>query len=409
MAIDLSFGGSAFPRSLEVRQHLYEVGQQGVEETRYAVLDRREAFWRCREYEHLDRDWSGHPADALETISPRSVSIQPGMVQPDIQGMEVPIRKRRPTAPLRLCPQVIDRFTGLLFGRDRTPIVTVEGDDDATEWLRAVWKRSRFWRAMHKARDFGGAMGSALVIVSLRDGRFYYQAHNPKTVADVAWADDSATELSGILIQYAYEVRVQERDEHGGSRTRAEKMIYRRIIDDEMDLTFVPVRLEGTTVPEMEVDLKRSSRHGLGRFPGVWVQNLPNDESFDGVPDCDGAYQLFDAIDRQVSQSNKGLLANQDPTLVVSRDPKLEQYGVALRKGSENAINVGMGGSASYLEIGGSGIAGAREFAFKDLRQAALDRCQMVIPDPERLAGAAQSGRAIELLHAVMDAYRPKT
>ena len=401
MAVDLSFGSSAFPRSREVREFLYNNAVLG-QSTRYRVLERLDAFYKCLEYQHQEVAWDGGDADALESIS-GSVALPHGFTQPAMggDGGQKKVAEKRPTAPLRLCPMVVDRFTGLLFGRDRVPKIDVEGDAEASDFWTAVQKKTRFWRVMYQARTFGGSMGSSLITAHLRKGRFSFRAHSPKTVMEVAWEDPDLKIPAGVLIQYPFHKELEIYDDKTGQptgRTKQVTYLYRRIIDEQMDITFQPAEIRGNQLPEMVVDEYQSYEHGLGRFPGVWVQNLPSDDDLDGIPDCDGAYQMFDTIDRQVAQSNKGLMANQDPTLVVSRDKKEELAGIPLRKGSENALNVGQGGSAQYLEMSGGGIQQAREFV-RELKQSALAKTQMVAVDPEKMAGAAQSAMAIELLH----------
>lgn len=397
--IDLSFGGTSFPRSLEVRDRLYSQGNQIGLTERFRRLDRLEAFARALEYAHHATDWFGRPADAYETIS-HQVSVPKGFTQPN---NDVPVADRRPTAPMRLTPFVVNRFTGLLFGRGRVPEIFVEDDLASEDFVRTVWKKAKFWRTMRQARRYGGGMGSVLVLVTLRDGRYVFKAHNPKTVASISWLDEDARIPDGVLIQYPFFREVPTYDTKTGvptGRTRRTTYLYRRIVDTEMDVVFHPVELqEGQPVPEMQIDLENSFAHRLGRLPGVWIQNLPNEDEIDGVSDCEGAYQMFDAMDRQVAQANRSLLANMDPTLVLSRDPKLEQRGVPIRKGSENALSVGTGGSATYLEMNGSAIAASKEFV-AGLRQHALDLVQMVAPDPEKVSGAAQSAKAIEYLYA---------
>ncbi len=401
MAIDLSFGGSAFPRSLEIREFLYKNAALG-QTSRFRRLERLDCFSKCLEYQHQTVGWDGTDADAYETIS-HQVALPHGFTQPmDESGARV--AEKRPTAPARLCPTVINRFTGLLFSKSRTPKVTVEGDPEADDFLTEVWRKARFWRTMYQARTLGGAMGSCLVTVHLRRGRFSYRAHSSKTVQDVVWEDPDLKIPAGVLIQYPFTQELEVFDDKTGQptgRTKDVTYLYRRIIDQEMDITFKPAEIQGNRLPSMEIDEYQTYRHGLGRFPGTWIFNLPSDDELDGIPDCDGAYQMFDTIDRQTAQSNSGLMANQDPTLVISRDRKEEMAGVPLRKGSDNALNVGMGGSASYLEIGGTGIGEARAFV-KDLKKTAMDLVQCILTDPEKISGAAQSALAIELIYEPM-------
>ena len=142
--------------------------------------------------------------------------------------------------------------------------------------------------------------------------------------------------------------------------------------------------------------------HGLGYFPGAWVQNLPVEDDEDGVPDCHGAWQIFDTIDRMDSQINKALLNNLDPTLVVKTNPQeVAQQGGSIRKGSENALYVGASGNANYMEMTGQACEVAGKYIDRK-KQQALDITRCVLVDPQTIAGAAQSARAIEYIYAPM-------
>ena len=401
MAVDLSFGGTSFPRAFEVRQALYQNGGEGVS-PRFRLLDRRDAFYKCCEYDHQTTDWNGKPADALETISPQ-VLVPYGYTQPGLS--EVSVRERRPTAPLRLCPLIVDRFSDLLFSEDRIPDVVAEGDEEADDFLRAVFAASGFWSKMYEARSHGGSMGSSLVTVGLKEGAFSYRPHSPKIVHDILWEDRDQLLPAGVLIQYLTMKTFEVLDAKHGRPTgeiREVPYVYRRIIDEEWDLVFKEAQLleDGTPPSDMEIDLRASYQHRLGRFPGVWVQNLPNTEEIDGIPDCDGAFQLIDAADRLYAQANFALMANMDPTLVISRDPKMKKLGGGIAKGSKNAIDVGLQGSAQYLEIGGAGITAALALA-KEFRQAVLDKTSCILPGADEAAGA-MSAKAIEYRYAPM-------
>lgn len=397
---DLSFGSTAFPRALEVRNVLYGNGQrQGAQTARQAQLARRDDFYSGREYDHCEWSWDGYKADNVEAISP-NVVVPYGNFQMQ-QGLTV--RKKRPTMPERLTTTIVNRFTGMLFAEGRIPRVRVQGDADADDFLEAAFAAGRFWPAMIQARTYGGAMGSALVIAQLRRGAFSYSAISPRCVQDVIWSDWDAKIPAGVLIQYTYSNERVVVTEGRASRTRGEEMVYRRIVDEELDVTFVPAPLaKDGSMPELEV--AEVHAHGLGRFPGVWIQNLPSAFEWDGASDVEGQYQTFEGIDRQNAQTDKALLYNKDPTLVFGRDKKLDMQGRALHtieKGSDHALDVGLGGHASYLEMSGAAISESRSFC-AERRQAALDAAQCILVDPEKASGAAQSAKAIEFLYAPM-------
>lgn len=399
MALDLSFGGTRFPRAAEVRHLLYSSGAKGVS-PRFRFLHRLDSYYRCQEYDELKFTWEGFSADQLESVTSQA-ALPFGFTRP---AEEVALRFRRPSLSLRLTPLIVNRFTDLLFSAERKPKIRVEDDPNSEDFLKAVVEEGKLFRTMIEARNYGGAMGSALILAHLREGRFVFKAHSPKTIQEVSWKDADLKIPEGVLIQYVYYEAQEILDTKTGTPTGQVKQVpflFRRIIDEEMDITFKKTEIRGGEIPNPEVDEAKTYRHNLGRFPGVWIQNLPSSEDLDGLCDTEGLHENMEALDRQTSQSNAGLLKNQDPTLVISRDKKNVQFNVPLKKGSENAIDVGSGGSANYLEIGAQGITAAREFV-RENRTWILDNASAVVPDPEKISGAAQSAKAIEFIYAAM-------
>lgn len=380
-----------------MRRYLYGSGSQGLS-PRFRHLHRLDTYYRGQEYDGLKYTWDGFNADDAEGLSAKSATPF------GFSRMDIPLHARKPSISLRLTPLVVERFTDLLFSNERKPKIRVEDDPDSEDFLKAVVEQAHFFRSMVEARNYGGAMGSALVTVHLREGRFIFKAHSPKMVQEVVWKDADLRIPEGVLIQYQYFEGREMLDSKTGAPTGQVKQVpflFRRIIDDEMDITFKPTEIVGGELPNPEVDLLKTYRHNLGRFPGFWIQNLPSSEDLDGLCDVDSLHEDMEVIDRQISQSNSGLLKNQDPTLVIARDRKNVQFGIPLRKGSDNALEVGTGGSAQYLEIGGAGIQAAAEFV-RSMKNAVLDKAGAVIVDPEKISGAAQSAKAIEFIYGPM-------
>lgn len=381
-------------RPPEVAKWLYD--STPVPETqRFKQLDRYEAHYRCTQYQHLEMDWSGMPADATETVSP-AVMVPRGFEQP---ALGLSTRAKRPTAPYHLCRAVVDRFTGLLFSEGRKPDIVVENDPTTEKLLRAAMHQARFWPAMRQARTVGGSVGSVCITAHLRDGKFALEVHNAKHL-HVLWKDRRSFKPRAILKQYVVEREEPvQNSETGTTENRPVKYLVRRILTETEDIVFKPALLRDGDVPQMEI--ADMVKHDLGFFPGVWIQNFPVLEEDDGDPDCQGAWQTFDTIDRLIAQANKGTLLNMDPTLKLKIDPKVVELGGGVRKGSDNSLNVGAAGDAAYLEINGAGIQVALALVER-LKQNALDMTSCVLVDPEVISGAAQSAKAIEYLYAPM-------
>jgi len=385
------------PRAPEIKQWLYDNAILG-ETRRFRQLDRYEAFFGCRAYNHQPSDWDGLSADQMETVSPE-VQVPYGFTQP---AMDIKVRQKRPTAPSNVCKAIVERFTGLLFSESRRPEILVEGDHETEDFLVAAREQMRFWPKMREARNMGGATGAVLVTAHLRNGSFSLEVHNPKD-CQIVWRDRRTMVPAAVLILWRYD---QEEDivdpktkEVKGTRTV--QYLYRRIITEDDDTVYMPVKLvPGASlawVPESTVV------HNLGFFPGVWVQNRPPADlrSHDGDPDCQGAWQTIDTYDRLLAQMNKGTLLNLDPTPVIRMSPKDVAALQELQKGSEHAIYVGENGDAKYMEITGSGITvGDKVLDRLERNIMRITRC--VFLDPEKLSGSAQSAKAMEYIFAQM-------
>lgn len=386
----------AIPRNPELIQILQSNAIYG-ETRRFKKIGRFESFYETTQYDHLKQDWWGMNADNLETVSPE-IQVPFGFTQPALDMTNV--RMKRPTAPYHLVKAVVDRFTGFLFSESRRPTVSVLGDQDTENFLLAVIDQCRFWAKLREARAKGGSCGSVLVTTHVRNGKFSIEVHNPKQ-CQMVWHDRRTLTPAGMLKLYRFPVEVDVTDKDGNvTGTEIVEFLYRRIITDTHDIVYKPVQLldDGS---EIQWEVESETEHNLGFFPGVWIQNLPALDREDGDPDCHGAWQTFDTIDRVVSQMNKAVLLNLDPTLVTSVDPKVVAANGGIRTGSDGALNVGVGGSASFLEISGSGVEAGHKLVGL-LRQQALDVVRCVMVDPQTISGAAQSAKAIEYIYAPM-------
>jgi hypothetical protein len=302
-----------------------------------------------------------------------------------------------------LCKAVVDRFTGLLFGESRKPKVIVENDHDTQDALHAAMEQCLFWAKWRQARTMGGACGSVLVTVHVRNGEFSLEIHNPKHL-QVLWKDRRSLIPEGVLKMYKYPVEEEVVDE----RTREVKgtqtvwYLYRRIITSYEDVVYKPARLEPALggldwVPEDG----GIAQHNLGFFPGAWIQNRARLDDVEGDPDCYGGYQMIDTMDRIVSQINKGVLLNLDPTLVLNYDHREVEAAGGIRKGSDHALVLGTSGNARYLEIGGSGTDAGMK-TYQSLLDNFLRLVRCVFVDPQTISGAAQSAKAIEYIYQPM-------
>lgn len=331
-------------------------------------------WYKTRNYDSRGTDWNGNRAYAVldkEAIA-SGIVVPPGFY--DASGATLPVAFRRPTAPHQLCLAVVNRFTSLLFSAKRHPKIVCTDDKKTTEWLEGFAEATRLWSRMALARTYGGAMKSSAISLKFVNGKPRLEVHDPRwCVPYFASRDD--TELMAFEKRYPYMDTVLN------PRTGVPVtgwFWYRRVIDTDSDTVWegVPV-LEGDEPDWGTASSKRQVFHGLGFAPVVWIQNVENQEDIDGEPDCLGAFPSIETIDGLYAQCNKGCIHNADPTLHVGTDAESPD---SLLTGSDNAITTEKGGTASYMEITGSGIKVSLELA-KQLEANVLRTVRCVLDD----------------------------
>ena len=339
-----------------------------------------DAYFRSCQYQHLRYDWNGnyqgYGGDA---------DIDPGWF--------VPIKRRQPCATIDLPRVIVSRFTGLLFGRDRWPEVTIEGDQDAEAYAKALVAVSGLQSKMIEARNLGGAQGTACLSFGFVNGRPQVQGHNCKHVTVLGWAEPDRLRPSSVIECYGYKRRVFE-----DGKMKDKNFYYARYWDQQREILWEPIPEEVANTDDWVRFTHRQIIHGYGFCPFYWVQNLPDSYQADGESDYHGQCANMDELNRIVSATSRGAISSVEPTLVVKMDPTMNDGTV--KKGSGNALFSPSG--AEYLELSGSSIKAGMEMA-NAIKQSVLDACSCVVPDPNKVAGSqAMSGEAMRLLYAPM-------
>lgn len=363
---------------------------------RYFELDWKGSFYECGQHDKKMFDFDGRVIPAGGVVA---MAAQP-LISKEVAAWYVPLKARRPSSPYRLAKVIVSAFTNMVFGEDRFPQVRVDGDADSQDYLQAIVKVTSLPVRMIRARNLGGGTGTVGLSWCFVNGRPRVQVHNAKYLYVHSWEDRES-----LIPRHVTEVYQYPKDEWDPERKRYARRLYwhRRDWTRSNDILFKPVLVEPGRDPaeKWEPDLDRSVVHGDGLTHFVWVQNLPSDD-IDGLPDYEGLFESFDAIDLLLSVITRGATLNLDPTLVVKTDLAMANT-FGLRKGSDNALVVDAqtGGDASYLELAGTSIeAGVKLFEAK--RRAILEVAQCVIPDPDEVAAGGTSSVAQKVAYAPM-------
>ena len=398
--------GAAEPAVYDSAGNTYTASSFGVELTTFGPqfrardvingerarsLDFRESFFTAKHHHGKVFDFDGRmaPKEGYGT-------------QPFIGGamptFYVPLSQRRPLSPYRLARVIVTRFTSLVFGHERFPSIRVVGDPVSQDFAEALCKAARLAAVMVRARNIGGSVGTVGLSWRFHEGLPRVLVHNGKHLVVHSWADREQ-----LVPEHVSEIYQYDRDEWDREKKKMARVRYwhRRDWTPKADVAFLDQRVLNDHDPEWVIDETETYFHEDGFCHFVWLPNLPEDDlsSIDGQPDYAELYDNFFNIDSLNSVVSRGGIRNLDPTLVLKVDPEMLRQGVS--KGSDNALAVGEGGDAKYMELSGSSITSGNSLLERERAQA-LEVAQCVVSDPNTIAAAGTSALAIRLVYAPM-------
>ena len=307
-------------------------------------------------------------------------------------GEYIPLRQRRPNVRYGLARIVVEDSVSLLFSEGHCPRYDCS-DKPIQAILADIVKETRLNQVMIDAAVMG-SVGSVCILMRVLNDRLFFE---PITTTYLTATWDPLAPDCLLTVREAYKVSgiVLARNGYEIPEPSATYW-FAREWDRESEIWFVPTVVE--LGPPTAVDIQRTIRHGLGFVPIVWIRNLPGSSSTgdrnDGGCTFRAAIESQIEIDYQLSQVGRGLKYSSDPTLLIKEPVGADSEIV---KGAGNALVVTEKGDARLLEIDGSASSAVIEYV-RTLRELALESVHGSRANPERL-GAAQSGRAIELLN----------
>jgi hypothetical protein len=355
------------------------------------TLNFRDSYFTARNHDGKAWNWDGN------VITPAHHPTQP-LIGSSESATFIPMNQRRPSTPTRISRVIVNAFTGMLFGDKRFPSIT-SSDPDTQDFAREIVRITKLESQMIRARKIGGSNGTVVLSWWFDSGRPRVRVHTPRFVHVMQWADPDDLEVG-----HAIEVYKFTRLELNSKSKRVEPVEYwqRRDWTTVADVVFVPKRCIEENPTPWVIDEDRSVRHNSGFAHIVWIQNMPDEDTFsvDGQTDYAELYEQMDEHDVMNSAYISGVKQNVDPTLVLGLD-KQELGDAEVRKGSKHALAVGQGGTASYLTLP-SDMVTSGSTAVKDIRSQILEAAECVIPDPDKIAAAGTSGFALKMIYAPM-------
>lgn len=352
-----------------------------INSERYRELDRRQRYYDCTQHDHKRYDFAGH-------------IIGPAGVVGERASWYVPLKNRRPSSPYRLGRVIVNAFTNMLLGEQRFPSLQVDGDPRTQDYAQALVKVAQLPVKAIRLRNILGSVGTGAFSWAYINGKPKVNVHNAKNLLVHEWEDRDS-----LIPRYVSEVYLFSKDEPDPNSRKLVRnwYWYRRDWNTDEDVVFRPVLYRDGLEPLWIPD--KVNRHNDGICHVVWVQNLPTEE-IDGLPDYDQLYESLDALDIMLSVIVRGATLNLDPTMVVKMDPDLVMR-LGIKKGSDNALNVGKDGDARYMELAGSSIQAGLEL-FNAKRRSILEAAHCVVPDPAEVAASGLSSITLKALYMSM-------
>ncbi len=308
----------------------------------------------------------------------------------------VPLAQRRPSVRYNLCRLLVEDSVSLLFGEGRFPKIKC-ANLNVIKTLEDIIEETGLCAIMQDAA-FRGSVGSIAIWMRVIESRLFFDVLDtdfltPKWKASAPDTLESVTERYKVrgsdLAALGYPIQ------DGDLRAQ---FWFQRVWDEQNETWFLPFRVippRGQGAEEPVIDSARSVEHGLGFVPIVWIKNLAGGNGIDGACTFEPAIETQIEIEYNLSQNGRGLKYSADPTLLVKEPAGIG--GGSIVKSAGNALMVAKDGDAKLLEIGGTASAAVIEYV-KALREMALESIHGNRSNADKV-NAAQSGRALEMLH----------
>jgi hypothetical protein len=324
-------------------------------------------------------------------------------------GIYTPIAARRPSDNVFIAQEIVEGFTSYLFGHRKFPKLSTD-DETTTQYMEDLKKISNLESELKVARNIAGAEGTSVLVLNFSD-KPIIDAYEGRFCTPL-WANKRQSELAALDIMYEIKkeiVQNEKQDDINGKTIQNEykQTVYeRRLITSTYDITYRSLPNPQSLVEEL-IPTKWETRsivnYNLDFVPAIWIKNYPNSDSIDGTSDYEDLLDDIDTINRIESAITNSIYINLDPTLIlgISQDDLKKQGGRPVKTGSGIALVVGEKGSASYLEISGTGIELAQTRS-KEKQRLAFRRAHYISLDPEKFVGENLSGTALLTLLSEM-------
>lgn len=329
-------------------------------------LEKADAYFENRQYENLP-EWD---------------------VSNDSHGAPLPVRKRQPRFKFAFAKTLSQRVTAKLLGASVFPTFSIEESPEDSEFIKAVIRESKLKSFISEPIRRLVNTGSVFIRFYLSGGTIKLEWYHAKFCYPKFQPNG---ELASLEIKYTFEDK-SEKDALGNYKRKWFKMELNTMSEIMFDN---PEFVDGQEPEFVEV---ARLEHGLGFVQGEWFRTCQaqDKDDPDGYGFVSDITDFIDEINYSLSQSSQAVGYNQDPQLAFKGMDESE-LGNLIRS-SLKAWNMGREGEASFIESNLTGVERAIELRDK-IKLNIQDITRIVMLDPEKIVGSAQSAKAMEVLH----------
>jgi len=340
--------------------------KQKTQVYRDSKLEMLDSYYESRQYDHL-APWDTKPAEGCAPL---------GLYQ------------KQPKFKFPFARNLSSRITSKLFGDDVFPKLLIVDSPDDQAFIRAVVDAAELKSKILEPTRRTINTGSVFIRFKITGGAYKISWFKSKYCYPV-FQDNG--ELESIVIKYVFE-DPSETDDEG----KPKKKWYKLELTTSKETLYdnPPFSAESDREPEFQV--VDEFVHNFGFVQGEWWKSTEDDDSPDGYGLISDITDFIDELCYSLSQSSKSVAYNQDPQLAFKgvNDDEVAQLIRSVTK----SWNLGPNGDAKYLEAGLGGVEKAIALRDKVIQNIG-DLTRATIQDPEKLVGAAQSAKAMEILN----------
>jgi hypothetical protein len=302
---------------------------------------------------------------------------------------ETPVRKRKPFLRVPLPKLLASRVSARLTGSEVFPEISIEDDPESEYYFKLVQRTSIVQAAMVSASKSLTVNGSVFVRFFVVGNKFMVEHYN----SNYCYPEfDAAGELAAVRVQYVFTDN-SDLDAYG----KPKRKWFRAEFGSVVDVLFDNPEYDQDSEPLFQV--VQQIEHGLGFVQGEWFKtgNLPNTD--DGPSIMEDMIPFLDAMNYSLSLSQESTDYNTAPQLGIKGMDE-DEIDTLIRSNAK-AWAMGREGDARFIESNLGGVETSINLRDKN-RQVIQDVTRVILLDPEKIAGSAQSGKAMEILHGPM-------